>query len=161
MAFAFAWFRNEPAKFRVIVGDVGLGKTHVSRRLVGWARAVAFERWARTRIGGELPTVAYKAARILSPKKCPEAAFAECMDELEAASMVIVDDIGTEIDGFKTGEPAERLCHILNRLEDRYLWLTTNKSVDIWSTTWDKRVEDRLLSGDVTMVSGPSFRCER
>jgi len=159
-AFAFAWFRMEPCRLKIVSGDVGLGKTHVSRRLAGWARAVAFERWLRVRAGGELPTVAFRTARMLSPRKCNEAAFEEHMAEMESASMVILDDLGTEIDDFKTGGPAERLCHILNRLEGRYLWMSTNRAPSAWASTWDIRVEDRLLSGDVVTLSGPSYRSE-
>lgn len=160
MAFAFAWFRSERCRPVVVSGDVGLGKTHVSQRLAGWARAVAFDRWSQHRTSGELPTVAFKTARILSPRKCAEAVFGEHMEEIEESSMVIIDDIGTEIDEFKTGAPTERLCHILNRLEGRYLWLTTNKSSNAWAATWDKRVEDRLLACDVIELSGPSYRSE-
>ena len=160
-AFAWAWFRSQPQKFHTIVGDVGCGKTHVSKKIAFWAQRVAYERWQRTKLGSDLPTVLFSSARILSPESYKEDAFREKLAEMAGASMVIIDDIGTETDQFKTGIPARRLAEIMNLLEGRFLWMTTNIPAGSWSQRWDKRVEDRILSGVVVNVNAPSYRSEQ
>jgi hypothetical protein len=159
--FCKAWMSQTPTGFRVIVSDVGRGKTHVSRRIANWARLAAYSRWARNKVGGELPRVAVAVGRLLSPDDTSDSDWKLDLEDMSAASMVILDDIGSETDRFKTLIPASRLCQLLNRVEGKYVWITTNKLPKAWVTTWDKRVEDRLLSGDVIQIKAPSYRSER
>lgn len=162
MEFAFSWFRYEPTGFRVVVGDVGTGKTHVSNRIIDWARRVAFERWAQDRNGGSLPVSVFYTARVLSPRDCRQDEFEDVISDMRSASMVVLDDIGTEVDDFKTGAAQSRLLYILNVLRDRYFWVTTNVATESWAQTWGKRIEDRLLSGTVIQIKDtPSYRSER
>jgi len=102
-----------------------------------------------------------KWATIGTPEQTDNEAFAAWMDDVGAANMVFVDDIGTETDKFRTGIPAQRLCQLLDRCEFKWLWLTTNKKPRDWAQTWDKRVEDRLLGGEVLDMDAPSWRSER
>jgi chromosomal replication initiation ATPase DnaA len=162
-SFAGGWFRRTTRhQWRVIVGDVGCGKTHVSKCLKRWADAVAFAAWESSWRGSSLPSVLFEDwMRVASPEVCDDSQFSEWIRDVDSASMVIVDDIGTESDQYRTGIPAQRLCHLLNRCEHKWLWLNTNVSPSAWSTKWDSRVEDRLLSGLTVTVAAPSFRSEK
>jgi DNA replication protein DnaC len=83
------------------------------------------------------------------------------MREVDESSMVIIDDIGTETDRYRTGIPCSRLCQLLDHCRNKWLWITTNKHPNEWATTWDKRVEDRMLAGDVLVLDAPSWRSDR
>lgn len=161
MAFAFEWFESRPSKFRVVVGGVGVGKTTVSKRIAYWAKLVAYHRWARDRRSGQLPEVLFQNATILSHELVKDLEFEEILGDIRSKSMVVIDDIGTEICRYKCATPALRLCRILNALEGRHLWITTNQRPDSWAAKWDKRVEDRLLAGEVVTVNAASYRSER
>lgn len=82
------------------------------------------------------------------------------MHDVCDASLVIVDDLGTETDQFRSGAPTQRLCELLNACERKHLWATTNVPPAGWAAKWDQRVEDRLLSADVVVVKAPSYRSE-
>lgn len=159
--FCGRWFRNDTrGRLAISIGPTGCGKTHVARRIAAWARLLAYDRWSQEKRGSELPRIEYAQASILSPDTCKSDSFNDRLADIATASMVIIDDIGTETDQFKTMIPAQRLCSILNRCEWTFLWLTTNKEPSSWEKQWDKRVEDRLLAGTVLEMSAPSYRSE-
>ena len=82
-----------------------------------------------------------------------------CENELWDARFVIIDDIGAESDRYKSGEPATRLLRVLNRLEKKWLFVTTNVAPSMWRETFDQRIADRLLGGAyVSMFEVPSWR---
>lgn len=62
--------------------------------------------------------------------------------------VLLLDDIGTEVDKFKTQEPKERLRILLGAREQKYTATSTNVPVAKWGEVWDQRVEDRLLRGN-------------
>lgn len=168
--FAQSWFRRDKGRpkdrWKVIWGNPGTGKTHTSRQLRKFGRGVAFEAWQKHWsgiCGNELPTIVYRPWGTLADQKITKSDEFESWlyEEAAEASMVILDDIGTEKDEFKSGVPVQRLCRTLDVLEDRFLWITTNIEPRAWKERWDARVEDRLLTADVIEVNAPSYRSER
>ena len=162
-AFCAHWFhRNGHGQLRVAVGKPGCGKTHVGRKVWEWARAVSLSRWEQQPATDYIPSIVFTPwASVASPEKMSGAEFADWMAEIDSATMIVVDDIGTETDQYRTGVPTQRLCQLLNRCESKWLWLTTNKAPEHWAQAWDIRVEDRLLAGHVFTSSAPSYRSER
>ena len=155
------WFRNvQKNKWRIITGEAGTGKTSCSRALAQFCRQAslaAFENgnWGVSRQPSALMV---EWLTIASPETCDDKEFDRFISEAGDASMIILDDIGTETDRFKTGIPTQRLCHLLNRIEFKFVWITTNRAPSTWSSTWDNRVEDRLLSAEHVEVNAPSWR---
>jgi DNA replication protein DnaC len=160
--FAFAWFQHKNPKRVTIVGEVGCGKTHVSKAIAFWAQRSAYDRWFKgSKATYELPRVEFvKASRMLSPETYPSDSFETRLEAICGSAMAILDDIGTETDQYRTGIPAARLARILDACQERHLWITTNKLPSAWNQTWDRRVEDRLLAGRVIEIRAPSFRSE-
>lgn len=149
-------------RWLVVIGSVGTGKSRCCRALFRWAAQAAFTSWTQKHWPGDnIPRVIYiEWLTIASPEKCADKEFEQIIEEAEKASLVIIDDIGTETDQFRTGVPTQRLCHLLNRIERNYALICTNIKETAWSSTWDVRVEDRLLAADVIEVNAPSYRSE-
>lgn len=158
--FVAGWFKKKSHKWVAVVGDVGCGKTRVTKRLDDWCRGVTYERWLLNGTGSVLPTIELAHSRILSPELTDAKEFDNHCDRLAESSLVFLDDVGTETDQFRSGLPTFRLCEILNLCEDKYLWLTTNVGLRDWADKWGRRVEDRLLSARVVEIKAPSWRSE-
>lgn len=146
----------------VVSGSVGTAKTRCGRALHHYCGVVAKETFDRGNWGtSALPRSMFiEWLTVASPETCDEREFDTIVREAERASIVIIDDIGTETDRFRTGVPTQRLCHMLNRIEKGFAYITTNKKASVWAETWDARVEDRLLGGQLIEVNAPSFRSE-
>jgi hypothetical protein len=97
---------------------------------------------------------------VASPEKCDDRTFESVIRDIDEAALVLVDDIGTETDQYRTGIPTQRLCHLLNRCEGKWLWINTNVEPSAWSNKWDVRVEDRLLGASCFECDAPSYRSE-
>lgn len=59
--------------------------------------------------------------------------------------ILLLDDVGSEVDKFKTNEPKERLRKLLGEREKKSTMISTNVPVREWANVWDSRVEDRLF----------------
>ncbi len=163
--FAKNWFECADGPSWVVVhGEPGCGKTHVAQALSQWAAHVAFTAWEKhwgKRRGSRLPRVEFiDWAFVASPESHSDADWRGTLSDAGAASVVFVDDLGTETDKFKTGIPVQRLTQLLNRREHQFLWVTTNIHPKFWKARWDPRVEDRLLSAQIVEINAPSFRSE-
>lgn len=164
--FGARWFnRLHGKRWCVVSGDVGTGKSHVSRRVCRWARLVAFDAWRlswHVVTGEALPTVVgFNWLEYASPERCDGSQWLDFLGTVEESSWAFIDDIGTETDQYRTGVPAQRLCELLNVCEGKFLWMTTNLPASLWEEKWDKRVEDRLLTAEIVEVNAPSYRSER
>ena len=161
-AFCGRWFRDEFRKrLMVISGNSGCGKTHIARRVGGWAQAVAFQRFIdqRSSSAGAVPEVKFSEFNeVANAESMIEKEFLGWLVDVNTASMLVLDDIGAETDRFKTGIPAARLCQILNRRAGKFTLITTNLNPDKCAEMWDARVEDRLNRDSlVLLMQTPSF----
>lgn len=164
--WATGWYHNKKdrKKWVVVTGDTGSGKTHCAKRLYRWAREVqgaSYEsHWKATHMN-HIPGIEWFSwMAMASPEMMSGQAFEAALQDVDRAGCVFVDDLGTECDPYKSGLPVQRLCHLLNRLEGKFAWFTTNIKPDAWATKWDRRCEDRLLAADVIVCNSPSFRSE-
>jgi DNA replication protein DnaC len=74
--------------------------------------------------------------------------------------LMFLEDIGPEVDRFKTGEPTERLRELFNVMKNKWMVVTTNVPVADWEKRWDGRIMDRMLRNSVIVdMSGvPSYQ---
>ncbi len=140
---AFVKRDTQQPRLFVLVGPVCVGKSHVAKKMrllatrIQWGcKDCAWERPPRVD-WVEFAKVAFLEAR----------EFERWMERYTDApvDLIFLEDVGSEIDRFKTGEPIERLREILNEFENRWLFVTTNVLPELWQHTWDVRVASRLL----------------
>lgn len=119
----------------------------MARRVSGWAQAAAFAVYCESRSNAiAIPAVSFiEWSTASTPEKLDERSWIERLSEIDADSLVVVDDIGSEVDRFKTGANIERLCMLLNRRAGKFTIITTNHAPETWHQVWDARVSDRLL----------------
>ena len=160
-AFCGRWFRSaEGVRLLVVTGEPGCGKTHVARRVAGWAQASAFTAWAESRSPSpSIPAVRFvEWADAANPERMEERDFLRWLGDVDGDSMLVVDDSGAETDRFKGGVPIARLTDMLNRRAGKFTMLTTNKPPALWPEQWDERVTDRLMRrSEIVVMSAPSF----
>ncbi len=153
--FAMRWYKESlGTRLLVIYGLTGCGKTRVARGLASWASAVAFTRFCEQKLAGvtEIPSVQFVDwGNIALRERMEERDFLIWLAEADRDSMLVIDDIGTETDPFKTGVPIQRLCDVLNRRAGKFTLITTNVPAELWSEKWDARVSDRLLRGSTVL----------
>lgn len=68
---------------------------------------------------------------------------------MSSTTAVLMDDIGAEVDRYKTGHVTAILRNALDLRARRFTLVTTNIAPDAWTSTWDARVADRLLRDSV------------
>lgn len=134
--------RNGP-RLLVLGGKNGTGKSHAARKAFHYFNAVAISTldhggWGRSMI--------------------PHAEFCEWTDIAESepgrestqwnamieASLAVIDDVGADVDRFKSGLPVANLARLLNARERKWTIITTNNPPETWAERFDKRVADRL-----------------
>ena len=147
---------NDTSKGRwlVLVGPTGCGKSHASRRSVEaftvyGVDALTSGQWRGNKVPG---AVFVDWSRTVSAKTVDE--WEDRMSEILRSQFVVLDDIGTEPDPFKSGEPTERLRQLLNQLESRWLIISTNVPKADWQGRWDHRVASRLSAGLALNLEG-------
>ncbi len=153
------WFHNLPAPpLLVLVGCTGCGKTHLARKAAYWASRVAVLKFEQQKLA-EVPATAFESfAGMANSKEMEGKEWTQTMKEIDRASLFVLDDIGTETDPFRDGEPVNRLTEILNRRARRFTLITTNVAESLWAERWDARVADRLRRfSEVVVVNAPSF----
>lgn len=77
----------------------------------------------------------------------------EHYDDVVAADVVFIDDIGAEEDRFKSDSATRILGDLLGALEKKFVMIATNIAPSGWKARWDGRVEDRLLRRNSVVVN--------
>lgn len=139
-----------------ISGSTGCGKTHVARGIYrfvqAWGVDICFAQrrshWGSMWI--DWPNVA---------ELDDEEDFKDVRYELERATFVVIDDLGSETDRFKNGVSASRLRRVLSLIEHKWVVLTTNLTLPEMIESYDIRVADRLRAFNwVELGNTPSYR---
>lgn len=144
--------------FLCVVGPNGTGKTHACRAAVRVLNSWAVDLWAQNYWpGGRIPAAEFA---VWSKRVAVERAlFEDWTDQLHQAAWIFLDDVGSETDQFRSGEPVERLRRVLDLARTHWMVVTTNIPRDKWSTAFDQRVADRLRAARIVDLSGtPSYR---
>lgn len=147
---AAAMNRRENGTWMVISGPPGVGKSHSLKAartfIASHAVDVYGEFWKAP------PSVVWAAwSRII---ELDDDEWTDWLYDLRRAQVVILDDVGSEIDRFKTGAPAERLRVALETCESRFLLISTNVRSEQWAANFDERVKSRLHRAVVLDMTG-------
>lgn len=133
--------RGGETPWLILLGKPGTGKTHLANATAEFIGLSAVDLWHAGKWPA-IPTVANLGWPSLVGKD-----GAEVFREAEAADLLVVDEIGAEVDRFKTGEPTEVLRRLLSRREGRWTILTSNVPQSEWIDRWDARIASRLSAG--------------
>ena len=135
----------------VIVGDYGIGKTEIAERMLEWARGTRLIVWPK--FWPRPPRVEFVEFGSVAFLETEEFKIwlADHTEVNAGTDLMFLEDIGAEVDRYKTGEPTERLREILNAFKSKWLVITTNVPVDQWEERWDGRVQDRLLRNSIVL----------
>ncbi len=152
------WCRNVAAngdgrRNIIVTGPFGCGKTHVLNASARYLRDVRQSVWPAPLPWGHPPSVARVEWATLV-REVTENDNREFADDVKSADVVLLDDVGSEEDRFKSGAPVRILGDLLGTLHDkrRFVFITMNIGPDGWRARWDGRVEDRLLRMDAEIV---------
>lgn len=141
----------------VLAGDSGTGKTHCLKVADLWLIDNYITAWER---GYWDNPISWE--RVDWPSLCSSMEKTidnERISDLCECGVLLLDDIGSEVDRYKNGSPAELLRRVLGSREGKFTLITTNIKPDDWAKRWDARVSDRLLRGSiiVELFGTPSF----
>ena len=142
----------------ILAGPTGTAKTHVLRKVFRFLSSNAVSLWE---------TKSWPMDRIPSPcfavwskvVALQHDTFEDWFSDAERASWILLDDIGSEVDKFKSGEPTERLRRVMELGRTRWMLISTNVLPTKWVTTFDARVASRLSAAKCLDLSGvPDYR---
>ena len=144
----------------VIIGGSGSGKTHVLRALWTWHREIPQSRWQPTCRDADndgfscqlfdWPTLYRAGAKLGTESRWEDA---------NNCGLLLLDDIGSEVDGFKSGEPTGLLRALIGSRDRQWTVCTTNIPQANWPRLWDERIADRLMRNSCIfdLQGAPSF----
>lgn len=155
--FSEGWLKaacsNDPkvkSRWLVLAGSPGCGKTHALQAAYRFLRAHAIDCWPRWY--ATPPSVTkFTWSRVVGLEP---GAWEDIEAEANRATMVLIDDLGSEVDRYKTGEPTERLRRIMEICKGKWLLVTTNVPKAKFATVFDGRVASRLELAVVLDLAG-------
>lgn len=127
----------------VIYGENGCGKSHIAKCVFRWANRIAHKlppvKLAEDEFG--IPSTAlHNWPAIVDGFKREQWSV---IDDLESATLLILDDIGAEHDPSKIG--VEKLYILLSRREFKWNIITTNVVPGAWDEKFERRIASRLF----------------
>ena len=143
--FAKRLANNDRSGPRLLVlgGRNGVGKTHVARAIHRYFNAVALD--CVTRGNWRCESVPHSVfSEWAELAECEPGRSAPAWDTATGADVLVLDDVGADVDRFKSGLPVANLARMLNARERRWTVVTMNHPPSAWVDRFDKRVADRL-----------------
>ena len=141
---------NHP-KILLLASSPGCGKTMLARSAFRFWRACGVSSWSQGHWGPD---------RAPNAHWCEWSTIAESplgdrpgtWTDAEQSDFLIIDDVGSEVDRFRSGLPTENLRLILERRHRRrgFTLISTNLLRSEWLARWDARVTDRLFRNAYT-----------
>jgi len=160
-AFLKAAGRNKRDRgtWLVIAGPTGVGKSHALRRCRRFLANHAVSFWSEG-LWPAVPSVLFAVwSRIC---ELPKDEWDDWLYDLRRASVVLLDDVGSEVDRFRSGEPAERLRVTLEECWSKWLAISTNAAPANWSKAFDVRSTSRLNAAVCLDLTGSKdYRLKR
>lgn len=146
----------------VISGPCGTGKSHGIKRISRYLSSYSIDiyaagKWAR---GGRIPEPCYA---VWSKKVALDhGAFEDWFQDAQDSAWIILDDVGSEVDRFKSGEPSERLRRVLELARQRWMLISTNVPPDKWDEAFDGRCASRMRGMKLLDLNGvPDYRAAK
>ncbi len=130
----------------MIYGENGTAKSRFAKKIAKWARSAAIN---LPLVTDQLGTQGNMSIPSVSFVSWPEVVDGfkrdewQLLEDLEAASLLIIDDIGAEHDPSRIG--IEKLYVLLNRREFRWNLFSTNVAPQDWPEKFDRRISSRLF----------------
>lgn len=145
-----------PARWIVFCGKAGTGKSHALKAAHAFLRDRGGALWPTWWKAGP-PSV--RMATWSKVVGVTQGHWADFEEEVHAARFVLLDDVGSETDRFKTGEPTERLRLVLDLCRTKWLMISTNLTRETFAKAFDPRIQSRLEQASVLEMSGvPDYR---
>ena len=133
--------RRTKGTWMFVSGPTGIGKTHAMRLARRFLDHNAVDLWSQG-YWPAVPAVVYATwSRVVDLER---EEWDEWLYDLRRAKIVFLDDVGSEIDQYKSGRPIERLRLALEASESKFLLCTSNVPSERRSEAWDARVVSRL-----------------
>lgn len=124
-----------------LAGEFGCGKSHALRAAHRYVRGIYMDVWPA--LWPEPISIAFVEFTRFA-KEVTEKDNTEHFDDVAAAAVAFIDDIGAEEDRFRSGAATRVLGDLLGARERKFTLCTTNIQPGQWRDRWDGRVEDRL-----------------
>jgi DNA replication protein DnaC len=155
---AAATNRRDRGTFLVLAGPAGVGKTHCCRRVARFLRDYAIDFWmANLWPTSRVPAVQFSVFSRVAGLERRE--WEDWLQDATEAAWIILDDVGSETDRYRTGEPAERLRRVLDLARSRFVLISTNVPSSAWKDSFDARAADRLTAArTLDLGDVPSYR---
>lgn len=118
----------------------------LARAVWKYWRSCAVEAWSRGVWGSTVPSTFFAPWSQISG--ADEEAKGGIWIDAASADLVVLDDVGSEVDQFKSGRPTENLRLMLEERATRrrgFTLITTNVLRKSWPERWDARIADRLI----------------
>jgi DNA replication protein DnaC len=140
----------------ILIGDSGSGKSHSALATKKYLFDALTWAWRADLIDTVKGVEMIEAPELVD---MDDEEFGYWTDGLQHTRVLFLEDIGTEIDQYRSGLPRKRLYQILELFADRWLFVTTNIFEETWREKWDARVDDRLHRNSeiVTLRDVPSY----
>jgi len=155
--FTEAWIKasaqdkRDKGTWMVLAGPPGAGKTHSLKAAYKFLANHAIDLWHEG-YWKNPPNILWATwSRVVALDKDE---WEDWLYDLRRSSIIILDDVGSEVDKYKTGEPAERLRVVLDIAEHRWMLISTNVMPKQWETAFDRRVHSRLQPAVVLDMTG-------
>lgn len=145
-----AGFISTPRKL-VLSGRTGVGKSHVARAAVKAVREIGTTQWRLGKLH-KMPVCCSLSWSDLAEHRRGDRSTQGFWDDASAADLVLIDDLGSETDRFRSGAPTENLRLIMELRRNKHTIFTTNLHPRKWTETWDFRVDDRLANRSSVVV---------
>lgn len=141
----------------VIAGTPGSGKTHALKRVKRWFESHKIDMYVTGHWSSPPTPLFIDWGRLMEQRE--DWPWEDALAESAAAGVVLIDDVGSEVDKFKSGQNTSRLRQMLSACEKKWLLLTTNVTREDWTKVYDERVADRLSAAHYLDMTGvPSYR---
>jgi chromosomal replication initiation ATPase DnaA len=157
-----AWLKAAGADRRtgttwlVVSGPTGIGKSHAMRKAFRFLVNHNVDLWAAGFWKSPPSPMLMTWSRVVD---LPREDWEDWVYDLRRSAFVFLDDIGSEVDRFRSGEPAERLRVALDICEKKWLMVTTNATPTNWATVFDARVRSRLeRAASLDLTGASDFR---
>lgn len=135
----------------ILSGVQQTGKTRLGKAVANYWRLCAVSAWDLGKWGDSIPSVQFQAWSEIA--NCEPDQRGGVWKDLVDANLAVIDDIGTEVDRFKSARTIENLRLMLEARLDRNKWtlITTNVPAKDWAKSWDGRVSARLTRDSYTI----------